>query len=106
MTGGIVMGWTTFPSHDQAAVVARSLVEQGLVACATMLPGAISIYVWDGKVCQDPEVVVVLKAPAQNVGLIEKQIIDHHPYQTPALLWYSAEGGLEAYMQWVLSTGR
>jgi periplasmic divalent cation tolerance protein len=100
------MGWTTFPSNDQAAVVARSLVEQGLVACATMLPGATSLYMWEGKVCEDTETVVVLKAAATNVGMIEEYLVEHHSYQTPALLWYSAQGGLDPYMKWVLSTGR
>ena len=50
---------TTLASADEARAFVRALVDARLVACGTLLPGATSIYRWEGAITEEPEVVVL-----------------------------------------------
>jgi periplasmic divalent cation tolerance protein len=41
---------TTTASPEEAARLGRTLVEERLVACATLIPAAQSIYRWQGQI--------------------------------------------------------
>jgi periplasmic divalent cation tolerance protein len=47
----------TAPTVEVAASLGRALVDERLIACATLVPGARSIYRWKGEVCEVPEVL-------------------------------------------------
>ena len=42
--------YTTWPDTDTAERAARTVVEEGLAACANMLAAGVSIYRWQGTV--------------------------------------------------------
>src|SRR5688572_30335810 len=50
-----VLVYSTFPSLEAAEAEGAKLVEQGLAACVNILPGMVSIYVWEGKGPRDAE---------------------------------------------------
>ena len=61
---------TTLGSEDDAVAFVRALLERRLVACGTVLPGARSLYRWEGKLADEREVVVLLKTtPARLAAL-------------------------------------
>lgn len=95
---------TTFASEDDAARVIRALIEEKLAACGTMLPGARSIYVWQGKVEDSMEVLAVLKTtrPAE----LASRLAELHPYETPEILVFSPENVSGAYAKWVAESCR
>ena len=41
--------WCPFPDEGEARRVAGTLLDEGLIACANIVPGMISLYVWQGK---------------------------------------------------------
>jgi len=45
-----VFVYTTFPSLVEAEAAAKVIVEQSRAACASILPGMVSVYRWEGKV--------------------------------------------------------
>ena len=71
---------TTFGDEVGAKKVARDLVERRLVACVNLLPGATSIYCWEGKVCEEGEVVAVMKMTRGSYPELEKVLAEKHPY--------------------------
>ena len=50
----------TTADEDSATALARQLVSERLIGCANLLPVRRSIYLWEGKVCEDPEVLMVM----------------------------------------------
>ena len=82
MTDALIV-FSTFGSEDDAARVARVLVEERLVACANLLPGARSIYAWEGKVADEREVVVLMKTRKQDWTALVSRLHELHPYETP-----------------------
>ena len=51
----ICLAWTSIDSEAAAIALARTLVEEKVVACATILGRGVSIYSWDSKVQESAE---------------------------------------------------
>ena len=47
--------FTTLPDADRARAFVRTLVEERIVACGTVLGDVISIYRWQGAIEESPE---------------------------------------------------
>lgn len=92
---------TTFASEDDAARVTRTLVEERLIACANLIPGARSIYSWKGEVEDQREVWVLMKSRKQDWAALQSRLHELHPYQTPECIALRIAAGAPAYMAWL-----
>jgi periplasmic divalent cation tolerance protein len=93
--------FTAFANEADAARVARVLVEERLVACANLLPGARSIYRWQDAVRDEAEVVVLMKTRKQDWTALLSRLHDLHPYQTPECIAVRIAAGAPRYMAWL-----
>jgi len=91
----------TMPTAERAAELARTLVEERLAACGNVVPGLRSIYRWEGKVVDEPEVLLVLKTTAARFEALRDRVLALHPYQVPEVLALPVEAGSAAYLAWV-----
>jgi periplasmic divalent cation tolerance protein len=94
---------TTLGSDADARALVSALLEARLIACGTLLPGARSIYRWEGRIREEPEVVVLLKTEAARWPALQEAVTRHHPYQVPELLALPVTHGLEPYLSWLAS---
>ena len=94
---------TTVASEDEAVRLVRTLLERRLVACGTLLPGARSMYRWQGKVADEREVVVMLKTRSARLESLQNAFGDLHPYKVPELLALPVSAGLDKYLEWINS---
>ena len=92
---------TTVSTMDEATTLIHGLLERRLVACGTMLPGARSLYRWEGRVADEPEVVVLLKTRSERVSALEAAFTELHPYKLPELLALPVSAGMEQYLGWI-----
>jgi periplasmic divalent cation tolerance protein len=93
---------TTAPDREQATRIARALVERSLAACANLLPGARSIYRWQGAIEESDEVLVVLKTTQARIRELERALLELHPYEVPecvVLAPFHVEG---KYLAWLV----
>lgn len=93
--------FTTFANSDDAARVVRTLVEERLIACGNLLPGARSLYRWQDKVEDQPEVVVLMKARKQDWVALQSRLHELHPYETPECIAVRIAAGAPKYMAWL-----
>lgn len=91
----------TVPDIATGEEVVRLLVEEGLAACGTIVPGAVSIFRWEGRVERAEECQVILKSAGSRVDALVQRAAALHPYDVPELLVLPVEGGLPAYLSWV-----
>src|SRR5271156_2315178 len=86
--------------------LARGLVEQG-AACVNILPGVRSIYRWQGKVCDDAESLLLIKAAVEKVASLQAAMKALHPYELPEWVVLPADEVLtsDAYRAWVRASG-
>ncbi len=92
---------STVPDAATGERLARQLVEERLIACANLIPGLTSVYRWEGEVRAEPEVLMLMKAPAAGVSPLFARMAELHPYDVPELLALPISAGLEAYCHWV-----
>ncbi len=104
--GGVVTVLMTAPDEATAEAIVRRLLEERLVACGNILPGATSIYWWEGKVHRDEEVVVIMKTPRETAPKVVRRAEELHPYDVPELLVHPVVDGASAYLGWVRSACR
>ncbi|MFL6861606.1 MAG: divalent-cation tolerance protein CutA, partial [Allosphingosinicella sp.] len=69
MTGFVTL-YATFADGEEAARIARILVEERLAACANILGPIRSIYRWEGTVHDDAEARVALHTRRSLVAAI------------------------------------
>jgi len=51
----------TAPGEAEAAAIGKAVVEEGLAACCNIVTGLRSIYKWQGRLCDEGEVLCILK---------------------------------------------
>jgi len=100
--GRVVVALTTFPTVDKAAEVARALVSEKLAACINIVPGVRSIYAWKGELCDEGEVLCVVKTRSDRVEALRARLVALHPYEVPELVVIDVAAGHEPYLSWVL----
>ena len=93
--------FSTFANEADAARVARVLVEERLIACANLLPGARSIYRWQDGVADQSEVVVLMKTRKQDWTAFLSRLHDLHPYEVPECIAVRVAAGAPRYMEWL-----
>lgn len=95
---------TTAATHDEAARLAGTLVEERLAACATLIPSVESIYRWEGQVESATETLILLKTAADQLAALETRIKELHSYQVPEFIALNIESGSHAYLDWLIGS--
>ena len=92
---------TTVANPIEAEMLIKNLLDRRLIACGTMLPGARSLYRWEGRIADESETVLLLKTRSAVLHALEQAFAELHPYKVPELLALSASSGLEKYVAWI-----
>jgi periplasmic divalent cation tolerance protein len=93
--------YVTAPNIEIAKDLSHKIIEQNLAACANIFPGINSIYKWEGKVCEEMEVVIILKSTSAKKGSLFDFINQNHPYETPCILEIKIDNGNAKYLEWL-----
>jgi periplasmic divalent cation tolerance protein len=91
----------TFPSIEVARSISSTLVEGCLAACVNLLPGAESVYRWEGKVESSSEVVGLVKTTDARLEELQQKYLALHPYEVAEFVVLDLAGGSVAYLDWV-----
>ena len=91
----------TFPDHEIGWKISCGAVENGLAACATLIPGAKSIYRWKGKIETAQETAVTFKTTRERFAALRTFILKKHPYEVPEIVAWPVSDGNSEYLAWV-----
>ena len=96
------------PDADTARALAKQLVEARLAACVTVLPGAESVYRWQGQIEVENECLLLAKLPAggDHFDALRDAVLAAHPYELPEIIAVSCTSALPAYAQWIIDETR
>src|SRR3954453_3916494 len=92
---------TTTANPEEANRLGRTLVEERLAACATLVPAVESIYRWKGKIETSRETMLMLKTGSEQLEALETRLHQLHSYETPEFLVVAVEAGSHAYLAWM-----
>jgi periplasmic divalent cation tolerance protein len=94
---------TTLPTIEAATALAKALVESHLAACVQMNEGIYSVYRWEGRICEEQEILLSAKTMFHQWEEICAFIKESHPYDLPEIMAFSPEQYDQQYGQWVRS---
>ena len=97
---------TTCSTPEEASSLARTLVEERLAACATLIPAVQSIYHWQGKVESATETLLLLKTGSDQLTALEARLHQLHSYETPEFLVLGVEAASQPYLDWLQASLR
>lgn len=81
--------------------VGRALVKERVAGCINIVPGMTSIYVWEGKIEEASETVLIAKTSASRAEDCIGFIRARHTYDVPAILVLPVIGGSADYLEWL-----
>jgi len=96
-----VMVYMTASNADEAAKLARGLVEARLAACANILGPIRSFYWWDGKVQDEGEIALIAKTRAALVDALTAKVKELHSYSVPCVVAMPIATGNPEFLDWI-----
>ena len=102
----IVFVLTTLGADADAAAFARTLVEEKLAACVSVLPPMISVYRWQGTIEEAREQQLVIKTTADRIAALQERFRNLHPYDLPEFAVMRPEHVSPLYRDWVVNQCR
>jgi len=97
----IVSVYAVFADADEAARIARAMVEAKLAACVNILGPCRSIYRWHGAIEEADEVPAIFKTTVEKSERLIAAIGAAHSYDVPAIVTWPIAASDERYRRWV-----
>ncbi len=92
--------YVTASSREEAGTLSKAAVEASLTACANII-AIDSVYRWEGKLCQEPEVAILFKTRAGLTDRLMAFIAARHSYDCPCMVVLPWQGVHQPYADWV-----
>jgi periplasmic divalent cation tolerance protein len=96
----------TAGNRDEAARIAKALVEDRLAACVNIIPSIRSIYTWQGEVCDDEELLLIIKTRKGVMDGLKVRVRELHSYEVPEVIAFSICDGSIDYLAWIEESTR
>ena len=99
---GLLSVTTTVGSRADAERLGRAILQHRLAACVQIEEGLTSLYRWQGRDCEDPEVRLTIKTLPGCADALQALFREHHPYEVPQFLATPMQAS-RAYADWARS---
>ena len=96
----MILIYSPFPNREEARTASLTLLQEGLIACANLLPQGLSLYVWEGKIQEEDETYVLFKTTVELAEKAKKRLEEIHPYEVPAVIAWDTTAN-RAFENWV-----
>ncbi len=93
--------FTTVPNINVARRIAKTLLQQRLVACIYVASCGESHYWWRGKIEKAREISLTIKTSKKSLPKLMRTLKKIHPYEIPEILGVCVDSGNESYMNWL-----
>ncbi|MBI4377798.1 MAG: divalent-cation tolerance protein CutA [Nitrospinae bacterium] len=96
-----VVIFITTGSLEEAEKIGRGLVEERLAACVNIIQPIKSFFSWEGKLCQENEVLLMVKSRADIFTILTDYVKKNHSYKVPEIITIPITDGLPGYLNWL-----
>ena len=98
----IIVIYCTVPNKKLAKDITKVLMKHKLAACVSMIENVRSTFSWEGDVCEEKEVLMMIKTRRSNYGKIKLVIEDMHSYSVPEIIALPVVDCSEDYLKWLI----
>ena len=100
MTDKIIV-FSTCSTAEEAAQIARKLIDERLAACVNVTPGVRSFYRWKGSIEQADECMLVIKSSRDLFDRLRAELEKAHTYEVPEVVAIAVVDGSPNYLNWI-----
>ena len=93
--------YMTAGSKEEARNIGKELVTSKLAACVNILDNMNSVYMWDGEIQEDSEVILIAKTTQERVPKLVKKVKSIHSYDCPCIVSLPVLGGHKPFLDWI-----
>lgn len=97
----IIVIYCTVPNKKLAKEITKVLMKHRLAACVSMVENVKSVFSWDGEICEEKEILMMIKTRRSNYGKIKLVIEDMHSYSVPEIIALPVVDCSEDYLKWL-----
>ena len=98
----IIVIYCTVPNKKLAKSITKIIMRHKLAACVSMVDRVQSVFSWDGEICEEKEVLMMIKTRRANYGKIKLVIEDMHTYSVPEIIALPIVDCSEDYLKWIV----
>lgn len=98
---GPALAWCPFPDTESAEASVNTVLDEGLAACANIMVGMQSRFVWNGNREESVEVGVLFKTDLALLEALSTRVCQLHPYDQPAFVGWRCDHASPATAQWL-----
>ncbi|MEM0096506.1 MAG: divalent-cation tolerance protein CutA [Candidatus Bathyarchaeia archaeon] len=91
----------TAPSKNEAEKIAKTLLEERLIACANIIGPVHSLFWWLGKIDKAQEHLIIMKTRKALFGKVCERVKALHSYQIPEIIAMPITEGSKDYLKWL-----
>ncbi len=91
----------TAANRAEAARLAEMLVASRLAACVQIMPAMESVYLWQGKIERQSEVLLIAKTISSKFAELEREMRALHSYEVPEIIALPVMAGSATYLEWL-----
>jgi periplasmic divalent cation tolerance protein len=96
-----IVVFITTSNEDEAVKIARGLVEAKLAGCVNIVKDIRSIYTWQGKIEDEPELLMIVKTRRHLFSALCTKVKELHSYTVPEIITLPIVEGSEDYLKWL-----
>lgn len=96
-----IVVFITSSSSDEAKMISSALIDEKLAACTNIIPEVNSIFSWQGKVCNEHEVLIIAKTRLSIFDKLQARIKELHSYDVPEIIALPIIAGSADYLKWI-----
>ena len=93
--------YMTAGSRDEARKIGKALIVSRLAACVNILDNINSFYMWEGKVQDETEVVMIAKTTPARVPQLVEKVKSLHSYDCPCIVSIPVSDGNRDFLDWI-----
>jgi periplasmic divalent cation tolerance protein len=98
----IIMIYCTVPNKKLAKNITKVIMKHKLAACISMIENVKSVFSWDSEICEEKEIMMMIKTKRDNYGKIKLVIEDMHSYSVPEIIAVPIVDCSEDYLKWLI----
>ena len=104
--GDYIVVFITAGSIEEAEKIGNGLVTEKLAACANIIHPLKSIFFWEGKLCHENEVLMIVKSIGRLFNQLKDYVKKNHSYKVPEIIAIPIIEGSPDYLLWLSESCR
>ncbi|XP_034661637.1 protein CutA homolog [Drosophila subobscura] len=104
IAGSNSVAFVTTPDRESAKKLAHGIIDRKIAACVNIIPKIESIYMWEGKVTEDDEYLMMIKTRTERIDQLSKFVRENHPHSVAEVISMPIENGNLPYLNWIAQT--